>query len=210
MCPRPRFDKLDADTRLAILEAATAEFAQHGFEGASYNQIIERSGVSKGAMYYYFDDKADLFGTVLRHAFTSFANSVGGMALGDIPNDDFWGEFSRLNRACMDYAMAEPVMMDLVKSIYRAWMGADTGAIVQEAWVTARGFISSLLERGQQFGAIRTDLPLDLLVHLTMAMGQANDVWLLERWETLDFSNPEEIMETLERLYREVLGSRGE
>lgn len=210
MSPRPRFLKLDADTRSAILEAATAEFAQHGFEGASYNQIIERSGVSKGAMYYYFDDKADLFGTVLRHAFESFAKAVGGMALGEIPNDDFWGEFSRLNRACMEYAIAEPMMMGLVKSVYRAWMGAETGSIVQDAWVNARGFMHRILERGQELGAIRTDLPLDLLVHITMAMGQANDIWLLERWETIDFSNPDKILDTLERLYREVLGSRGD
>ena len=33
----------------------------HGFENASLNRIIKKAGISKGAMYYYFDDKMDLY-----------------------------------------------------------------------------------------------------------------------------------------------------
>ena len=65
--PRPRFAKLDPAKKEAILTAALEAFASHGFDGASYNQIIEKAGISKGAMYYYFDDKEDLFATVVRH-----------------------------------------------------------------------------------------------------------------------------------------------
>ena len=64
--PRPRFAKLDPEKRRAILDAAMEEFASSGYERASYNRIIERAGVSKGAMYYYFDDKEDLFTTVVQ------------------------------------------------------------------------------------------------------------------------------------------------
>ena len=56
--PRPRFNKLTAEKRESILEAAAKEFATHGFEGASLNQILSNAGISKGAAYYYFDDKA--------------------------------------------------------------------------------------------------------------------------------------------------------
>ena len=66
--PRPRFKKLAADKRAAIIEAAGVEFAAHGFQGASLNAIIAAAGISKGAFYYYFDDKADLFATVIEYA----------------------------------------------------------------------------------------------------------------------------------------------
>ena len=41
------------------------EFAERGVELASYNKIIERSGLSKGTVYYYFDNKDSLLETVL-------------------------------------------------------------------------------------------------------------------------------------------------
>ena len=62
--PRPRFDKLDLQTRSRILETAAEGFADSGFE-VSYNAIIERTGLSKGVMYYYFDDKEDLYLTLV-------------------------------------------------------------------------------------------------------------------------------------------------
>src|SRR5689334_2000875 len=65
--PRPRFDRLSSERRAALLEAAAQEFAQHGYADASLNHILERAGVSKGAVYYYFDDKEDLFLTVVRY-----------------------------------------------------------------------------------------------------------------------------------------------
>ena len=56
--PRPRFQKLAEEKRHHLLETAAKAFAAHGYEGASLNQILEQAGISKGATYYYFDDKA--------------------------------------------------------------------------------------------------------------------------------------------------------
>ena len=58
--PLPRFQNLDQLRKRAILTAAAEEFGERGFAAASYNRIIERAGISKGAMYYYFADKDDL------------------------------------------------------------------------------------------------------------------------------------------------------
>src|SRR5687768_9358643 len=94
MMPRPRFEKLDEERRKAILRIAAEEFAEHGYEAASYNRIIERSGLSKGAVYYYFDDKEDLYTTVLRDAMQRLVLDVGEMnAATDAAS--FWREFER-------------------------------------------------------------------------------------------------------------------
>ena len=59
--------KLPDARRLHILETAARVFATHGFADASINAILEQAGVSKGAAYYYFDDKEDLFLTVVQY-----------------------------------------------------------------------------------------------------------------------------------------------
>lgn len=44
-------------TRNAIVEAAAAEFIEHGFAGASIADIAQRAGATKGAMYFHFRSK---------------------------------------------------------------------------------------------------------------------------------------------------------
>jgi AcrR family transcriptional regulator len=44
-------------TRQAIVEAAAAEFIDHGFTGASVADIAERANVTKGSMYFHFKSK---------------------------------------------------------------------------------------------------------------------------------------------------------
>ena len=50
--------------REALVAAARREFAERGFEGTTTEDVLERSGVSKGAMYHHFHGKRDLFEAV--------------------------------------------------------------------------------------------------------------------------------------------------
>jgi AcrR family transcriptional regulator len=51
-----------------LLEAATTVFADGGYAGASVNEIVERAGVTKPVLYYYFDSKAGIFKAILKRA----------------------------------------------------------------------------------------------------------------------------------------------
>ena len=63
---RPR----DADrSQKDILDAALAEFAEHGLGGARMDRIAERAGVNKRLIYYYFESKESLFLAVLERAY---------------------------------------------------------------------------------------------------------------------------------------------
>jgi AcrR family transcriptional regulator len=63
---RPR----DADrSQKDILEAALAEFAEHGLGGARMDRMAERAGVNKRLIYYYFENKESLFLAVLERAY---------------------------------------------------------------------------------------------------------------------------------------------
>lgn len=48
-----------------ILEAASAEFAAKGFEGTQTRDIAARAGVPKANLYYYFQNKENLYAKVL-------------------------------------------------------------------------------------------------------------------------------------------------
>ncbi|MGN0362535.1 MAG: TetR/AcrR family transcriptional regulator [Bilifractor sp.] len=56
-------------TREKILKSAIEEFAMHGYEAASMNNVCEAGGVSKGIIYHYFQSKDDLYLACLRECF---------------------------------------------------------------------------------------------------------------------------------------------
>ena len=49
------------DARAALLEAALEVFAERGYRDASVDEVAERAGYSKGAVYWHFASKDDLF-----------------------------------------------------------------------------------------------------------------------------------------------------
>jgi AcrR family transcriptional regulator len=48
-------------TRERILRAAAACFAEQGYSGCSVSDIVDKAGVSKGALYVHFKTKEELF-----------------------------------------------------------------------------------------------------------------------------------------------------
>ena len=54
--------------RERILEAAISEFAERGFEGATWRAIAARAGVTQGLIRFYFDDKEGLWRAAFRQA----------------------------------------------------------------------------------------------------------------------------------------------
>lgn len=50
-----------ADTRTKILEAARRVFAKYGYEGATLDQVANDAGLTKGAVYWHFSSKSDLY-----------------------------------------------------------------------------------------------------------------------------------------------------
>src|SRR5689334_21782167 len=53
-------------TRQRIIHEAAVEFARLGFDSANINTIAERSGIGKGTIYLYFENKRELFLSMLR------------------------------------------------------------------------------------------------------------------------------------------------
>jgi len=61
-----------------IVAAAFAVFSEKGFAAARLDEIASRAGVSKGALYLYFETKEDLFRAVVRDAVAPNVAAVAG------------------------------------------------------------------------------------------------------------------------------------
>ena len=117
--PLPRFDKLDEPRKKTILAAAAEEFGERGFEQASYNRIIERAGISKGAMYYYFADKDDLYRTVLDSALGHWLQHVGFPFEAD-DAASFWSACEAMYVRSLRFMLEDPRNAALCLSIAQA------------------------------------------------------------------------------------------
>jgi AcrR family transcriptional regulator len=53
-------NKVMSETRRSLLDAATTEFAQEGYNGANINRISQAAGFAKGTIYNYFPSKRAL------------------------------------------------------------------------------------------------------------------------------------------------------
>lgn len=81
----PKFRRRPADRPAEILAAALEVFAARGFQAARLEEVAKRAGVSKGALYLYFETKADLFRAVVTDAISPNIERVKAVAAADLP-----------------------------------------------------------------------------------------------------------------------------
>lgn len=184
--PRPRFHALAAAKKERILAAALQEFGEHGFEQASMNRILERAALSKGAAYYYFDGKEDLFNTVVEHSFERVMAAFGSEIEPLDPERDYWEQLDALGRRLMRKMIDDPEVAELARSMSKMHEPKVMSQTVAALYAHADGMIAALIQAGQARGAVRTDLPFALLSRVVVAVLAEIDRWVLEHLDELD------------------------
>src|SRR5919106_3686611 len=69
-------------TRAALVGAARELFAERGYAGVGTEEIVDRAGVTRGALYHHFDDKKDLFRAVHEELERDLVASIGAQTAG--------------------------------------------------------------------------------------------------------------------------------
>jgi AcrR family transcriptional regulator len=206
--PRPRFEKLEPKVRATILARAAEEFAEHGYEGGSYNRIIERSGLSKGAMYYYFDDKEDLFVTVLQDAVKRLIVDPGNVeAARDA--EDFWREVERWYLRSFRLFQEDPAAIALLRTLLKSVERGTGSTAMAELRRTGRQYLEAFIASGRKVSAIRDDLPEGLLTSVLMALEEGIDGWLVDNVAELDEVEMVRTAAMMTALYRRVAAPDG-
>ena len=195
-----RFENLPKEKRDRILESAGREFADHGFDGASVSHVLEQAGVSKGAAYYYFENKADLFAAAVKCYVDKL---MAGISLPELTYDFSWaGMRRRMQQSSEEAADAHRV----VHRLQHAW---ELSKEIHGNEKIAREFsridewIRILITKGRESGAIRSDLPHDLLVQFYIGFHEAVSRWWIPHGGDLDSAGEREIgMKLVEMLQR--------
>ena len=157
----------DADkTRLKILAAAAAEFAQKGLAGARVDAIAEASGANKRMIYYYFTNKDGLYTAVLERAYKEMRDAEQALALDHL--EPFEG-IRRLVEFKFDYFVENPTTISLLNG--ENMLGAaylKKSDRLRDMHVTLVETIKRLLARGESHGTMRRGVdPLHLYVSLS-------------------------------------------
>ncbi|MFW5739995.1 MAG: TetR/AcrR family transcriptional regulator [Myxococcota bacterium] len=195
--PRPRFHKLPAQRQQRILQAAAQAFANLGFDKASLNHIVEDAGISKGSVYYYFDDKADLFATVLRDLWDRLFPTAE-LDVATLDADNFWPTIRRAYVQSLESVQQIPWIIGLGKAAYALPEDVLKGTVFGKQLAQLKALAGKLIEHGQRIGVVRNDLPASLLLAMLAGAGMASDRWMVDNWDALE---PEEMTRVSLRLF---------
>ncbi|WP_326667395.1 TetR family transcriptional regulator [Streptomyces sp. NBC_01257] len=149
-----------ARTKQLLLDAAVAEFAEHGLEGARVARVATRAGVNKERIYQYFGNKEKLFGAVLESELRKIAAAVPLTADQGADLGDYAGRL-------FDYHRRHPHFVRLL-----AWEGLQSrGPVVAEAERTEH-YVEKVaaLARAQEAGVLAQDIPPGQLVHAVISL----------------------------------------
>ncbi|MFD9736223.1 TetR/AcrR family transcriptional regulator [Umezawaea sp. NPDC059074] len=144
-----------------LIGAATELFAAKGFDRVAVQEIVDRAGVTKGAMYHYFGSKDDLlheiYGSVLRMQ----TERLEKIASGDGPVAE------RLHAAAADVIVTSIENFNQAKVYFRSadHLAEDKRLEVRAERRRYHERFRALVEEGQSSGVFRADVPADVAVH---------------------------------------------
>lgn len=200
-----RLDKLDAERQRRLFESAAEEFAAYGFDGASLNRILEKSGMSKSSLYYYFDDKADLFTTMIERSLSVLFREIGGFDPAALDAETFWSTFEALYRRAIAVVDRNLWLVQFGGMFYRLRSDPRQGSATGRLFLAMKGWVTLIIERGQALGVVRTDLPQSLLIDSTMSLLESLDRWVVAHWSQLEGAERDAMPQKHIALFRRLL-----
>jgi AcrR family transcriptional regulator len=157
------------------------------------------AGLSKGAFYYYFDDKADLAAAVLERELERW--NIHELKVGNTA-DEFWPELERYMWQSLDQLRAAPASRELLTRLGAA-IARDPALLERLGPLMAESqqHLIAVWRRGQELGAVRTDVPAATLI----ALAQATKTSLSAALLPADRGATDQELETFTRLYLDML-----
>ncbi len=170
--PKDTFLNLIEEKRYLIENVALNEFAEHGFNNASINRIVEKADIAKGSFYQYFEDKGDLF----KHILTRIGEEKLAYITPALQNPadlDFFSFLEEIYRSGLAFAKDHPKKGQVAFEIYKNQTNPLFKEIYQEAMSSGKLFYESLLDqaisKGQVDPQIEKGFVIHMLIHLQVA-----------------------------------------
>ena len=152
-----------AATRALLLDAARKLFSDKGFTDVSTQAIADAAGVTRGALYHQFDDKASLFAAVYEEVEQSLITDIGAQLMAAQPLDPL--EAMQLGARLFLDGCAAPDVQQIVLLDAPAVLGWDQWRAVGTKY--GLGVIEGMLAHAIAEGVV-PDQPLRATAHVLL------------------------------------------
>jgi len=152
-----------ASTRGALIAAGRALFAERGFAGAGREDIVERAGVTRGAMHHHFPSKVDLFQAVYEAIEAELCDALARAAMEAGPDP-----MAQLRAGALAFldAAATPEVRRVVLLDAPSVLSVQVRREMSERY--GLGLVRQALHEVMAAGIVE-EQPLEPLAHITMA-----------------------------------------
>jgi AcrR family transcriptional regulator len=153
-----------ATTRGALVQAARELFARDGYAATGREAIVERAGVTRGALYHHFADKEALFRAVFEALEAEVMAKAAAAAVAVSPGDPL-GQLRAGSLAYLDVAL-DPAVQRICLLDAPSVLSLAARQEVVDAY--AAGLVREVLQAAMDSGALLPQ-PLEPLTHLLLA-----------------------------------------
>ena len=207
--PLKRFEKLSLEQQSEILDVARTEFVKHGFDGMSLNLLLQEMNVTKGQFYYWFEDKADLFLTLLQEAATNINQVVRNTGLPSSP-DTFWDHLGRYQTEMDAWWADNPHHISVYARAIELIQLPSHPLIsdLESLYSPLQKHFLETLRLGVDWGLVRCDIPLDGVAFLADKVNSGFDMYGMVSFQKIDLEGwapPERFFEICSHLRRTTL-----
>jgi len=160
-----------AATKASITDAALRLFAQRGFVSTALDDIAKESGITKGAIYWHFKNKDDLFTEILAHIRTAWHVMVFEPCQARKEPKE---RIEQLFSAYLRFFTAEP---EICLFLQRVQIESDPrfAPQVTKMFEETVRFIGRTLDDGKKAGTFRKQIDSRLTAYMILsALGGAN------------------------------------
>jgi AcrR family transcriptional regulator len=172
--PKETFFNLEEGKRHTILSNAYREFAVHDYTHASLSRIVEESGIAKGSMYQYFDDKKDLYFYLLEQASEKKLSYISEHL--EERYESFFDQHKRIVLLGTYFDFTYPQYSLILINAMNSPLHPDLGDLAGELRTRSEEYLREFVEYAVCNGEIRQDIDLQLVVHsinqLTISLGE--------------------------------------
>jgi AcrR family transcriptional regulator len=158
-----------AATRDALVAAGRALFGARGYADVGTEEVVRAAGVSRGALYHHFADKAELFAAVLQSVEEMTNARVTAAVIAADPDDPIAA--MQLGTAAFLDICTEPEMARIMLIDAPAVLGAQGGG--DPGLESDIGLVVQLITRGIELGRIRPQPAVPLARILLGALREA-------------------------------------
>lgn len=163
--------KEDAEkTRQAVLESALDVFSDKGYAKATFDEIAARAGFTKGAVYWYFRNKADLVAAlIIEYTHSKYEEIVSELPKGDTLDDllEYFVQWAAAGAKDLRFSRFQRFVMCQMEWSEAVLSRVDKTLATTKDWHLEK--VNQVLVESEKRGELRDGINIDVVQHIIIS-----------------------------------------